>query len=107
MLAMELKAMLEANGWRVVGPAARVSQALELLEREPPTAALLDVNLAGELVTRLAQELRTARVPFALASAYDRPERGDILIGVPNAGKPTTERRLMAALDEVLKASWE
>lgn len=104
MLAMELKEVLEANGWRVLGPAARVTQALKLLERELPAVALLDVNLAGEMITPVAEFLRSAEVPFVLTSAYDKPENygGDILAGVPNAGKPASELRLMATLAEVL-----
>lgn len=101
IIAMELKAILEAHGWRVLGPSARVAHALAVLETEHPTVALLDVDIAGELVTPVAEYLKAARVPFALASAYDRPEMhgGAILAGAPNAGEPATARRLIAALD--------
>ena len=92
--------MLEALGWRVIGPVGNVADALTVLKQELPTVALLDVNLGSELVTLVAEFLKASGVPFVVASAYDRPERygGDILAGAPNAGKPTNEGRLLAAL---------
>jgi DNA-binding response OmpR family regulator len=101
LIALELQEMLEAHGWHVIGPAARVAQALALLERALPTVALLDVNLAGEPVTPVAEVLKASDVPFIVTSAYDRPERygGEVLAGAPNAGKPTNEGRILAALE--------
>jgi len=100
LIAMDLKLLLEARGWRVMGPVATVQGALALLKAELPSIALLDVNLGNELVTPVAEALKAQNVPFAVASAYDKPERfgGEVLAGAPNAGKPTDERRLLAAL---------
>lgn len=54
----------------------------------------------------VAEVLKERDVPFLVASAYDRPEQygGDILAGVPNVGKPTDERRLLEALEELVGA---
>ena len=71
-----------------VGPAATVDQALRLLAGETPDVALLDINLRGELVTPVAEELRARGVPFVLASAYD----GHVL-GVVALGQGTERRR--------------
>jgi DNA-binding response OmpR family regulator len=100
LIAMDLKLTLEGHGWRVLGPVAKVREALSLLAVELPSVALLDVNLGTELVTPLAETLKKLDVPFAVASAYDRPEQfgGDVLAGSLNVGKPTGERRLLAAL---------
>lgn len=102
LIALSLQFLLEGCGWRVMGPAGTVRDALQLLEVELPTVALLDVNLGDELVTKVAEFLKVHDIPFAVASAYDKPERfgGDVLAGVPNAGKPTNERRVLAALDQ-------
>jgi DNA-binding response OmpR family regulator len=103
LLALDLKILLEGYGWRVMGPAASVAAAMSLLEHELPSVALLDVNLGNEMVTPLAENLKMRCVPFALASAVDDPERhcGTVMSGVPNVGKPTSERRLKAALEEL------
>ncbi|TGQ12467.1 MULTISPECIES: response regulator [unclassified Mesorhizobium] len=101
IIAMDLKVMVELLGWQVLGPVARVADALRLLEEERPTVALLDVNLGHQLVTPVAEALRSRGVPFAVASAYDKPELvgGVILAGVPNVGKPTSERSLLRVLE--------
>jgi DNA-binding response OmpR family regulator len=100
MIAMDLQLMLEAHGWNVIGPVGTVREALAILGDQLPSVALLDVNLGDELITPVAEFLPGQAVPFAIASAYERPEQfgGPVLAGVPNAGKPTNERRLMAAL---------
>jgi CheY-like chemotaxis protein len=100
LIAMDLELLLERQGWRVLGPAATVAEALRLLEQgEAPDVALLDVNLCGELVTPVAAALRAHGVPFVLASAYERVDLLEpALAGVPNVGKLTDERHLLAAL---------
>ncbi|WP_349644154.1 response regulator [Rhodopseudomonas sp. WA056] len=100
LIAMDLARMIEGDGWTVIGPVPSVQQALRLLEDGLPTVAMLDVNLGGEVVTPVAEKLRAHNIPFAIASAYDKPENvgGAILAGVPNVGKPTNERRLLEAL---------
>lgn len=107
LIALELKGMLERQGWRVIGPVPSVRQALDVLEQELPSAALLDVNLRGEPVTAVAETLKARNVPFVVASAYDRPEQfgGEVLRGVPNVGKPTTEYSLLAAMASLVRAT--
>lgn len=103
LIAMDVKLMLESGGWQVIGPAATVANALQLLERTLPAVALLDVNLGRELVTPVAEVLLARNVPFAVASAYNDPEQlgGAVLAGAPNVGKPTNRRRLLAALAQL------
>jgi two-component system, response regulator PdtaR len=100
LIALDLELLLRRHGWRVLGPAATVDQALRLLrDGETPDVALLDVNLRGELVTPVAEALRARGVPFVLASAYHVPaQAAAALAWAPNIGKPTGERRLLAAL---------
>ena len=100
LIALDLEQLLRRHGWRVLGPAATVDQALRLLrDGETPDVALLDVNLGGEPVTPVAEELRARGVPFVLASAYQVPaQAAAALAGAPNVGKPTEERRLLLAL---------
>lgn len=88
LIAMDLKQMLEEDGWRVMGPVATVQAALRLLEGELPAVALLDVNLRNERVTPVAESLKERDVPFAVASAYDKPDRigSEVLAGAPNVG---------------------
>jgi DNA-binding response OmpR family regulator len=89
-----------------VGPAATVDQALRLLAGETPDVALLDINLRGELVTPVAEELWARGVPFVLASDYDGHVLGVVALAkAPSVGEPANERRLLAALLQVVGAA--
>ena len=101
LIAMSLQATLEQHGYRVVGPAAAVDQALRLIEGDRPDAALLDVNLRGEIVTPVAAALQRAEVPFLLASAYGAAELARWGLDARNLGKPVEPERLLAALAEI------
>lgn len=105
LIALDLTYLLQRHGFRVLGPAATVVAALRLLEQgATPDVALLDVNLKGELVTPVAEALRARGVPFVLASAYDRAQlSAEVLAMAPNVGKPTSERRLLAALAQAVE----
>lgn len=70
IVAYDMQMMLEEQGARVLGPASSLAEAQELLARERPTAAVLDVNLGGEYVFPLAAELQAKDVPFVFATAY-------------------------------------
>ena len=50
LVALQLEDMLADFGCAIVGPASRVGQALDLLGRQTVDAAVLDLNVAGELV---------------------------------------------------------
>jgi CheY-like chemotaxis protein len=102
LIAMDLTQILEANGWRIIGPAPSVQAALGLLEGELPSVAVLDMNLRNQLVTPVAEALKRLGVPFVLASAYSMLQieqvGGDVFSGAPVVGKPTDEDALLAAL---------
>jgi DNA-binding response OmpR family regulator len=71
-LADDISRALTRTGIEVVGPVAR-SKAAEVLlasDREID-AAVLDVNLNGEMAYLIADELRERGVPFAFATGYD------------------------------------
>ena len=97
LIALDLEQLLRRHGWRVLGPAPTAGEALRLLDGGArPDVALLDVDLRGGTV---AARLRARGVPFVLASAYDRlGPAAAALAGALNVGKPTDERRLLAAL---------
>ncbi len=58
IVAYDMQMMLEEQGARVLGPATSLAEAKELLAKERPTVAVLDVNLNGEYVFPLADQLR-------------------------------------------------
>lgn len=104
LVAMDMQQTLTAAGMRVMGPAASVSSALDLIRAERPDAAVLDLNLRGELVTPVARRLREMGVPFVLSTAYNylRNENEEAFSGVPNLGKPMALSRCVQMLGELL-----
>jgi len=100
LIAMELEAILTAHGFVVIGPVATVDGALDLLKRQRPDAAVLDVNLRGTAVTPVAATLREMNVPFVIATAYrssDLPADNALREAVI-VGKPIKEAALLEIL---------
>jgi CheY-like chemotaxis protein len=95
---MLVEAMLDDLGCTVVLSAASVREAHDLVRRGGFDVALLDVNLAGEKVFPVADELRRLGVPFAFASGYGVDGLRSDLKDVPMVQKPFQLGDLEAAL---------
>ena len=98
-----LEAMCDKLGWQIVGPATRLGEALALARSETFDAALLDVNLDGEMSWEIADVLIARRIPFAFSTGYDQSNiLPDHLIGTPVLAKPyridDVERRLRSMM---------
>lgn len=104
LVAWDLEQTLMAAGMRVLGPASSVASALALITATKPDAAILDLNLRGELVTPVARRLREMGVPFVLSTAYNhlRSETETAFEGVENLGKPLASVRCVEVLGEML-----
>ena len=81
LVALLVEEMLADAGCIVIGPFARVLDALAAATTEPLDLALLDVNVAGERVFPVAHALEKRRVPFLFVTSYgqaalpqDRPD---------------------------------
>jgi len=72
MVAWLLEDMLGTLGCAVVGPAARINQALAMIGAEVIDAAVLDVNLNGEKSYPVADALAARGVPERV-NDFDTP----------------------------------
>lgn len=70
LVATAIEDMLCDLGCVVVGPFARVADALVAAREEPVDVALLDVNVAGEQVFPVAHALEKRGVPFLFVTGY-------------------------------------
>jgi CheY-like chemotaxis protein len=99
LIALTTIDLLESVGCETVGPAARLSEAVQLAQSEALDAALLDIDIAGEVIWPVADELQRRGVPFAFVSAYPRmdviPAR---FAGAPRLDKPLETNRLLGHL---------
>lgn len=100
IVAYDMQMLLEEQGARVLGPAASLAEAKALLAAERPTVAVLDVNLGGEYVFPLAEELLALEVPFVFATAYADDDRlfPPATRSAPRLPKPVLPNVLIAQL---------
>lgn len=98
MLAEDLRLDLERQGIEVVGPAASVAEALDLLGAGPaPDAAILDIYLDDETVYPVVDALRSQDIPFVLATNRQAWVIPPAYSDVPRTEKPVDMRRLVRA----------
>jgi len=104
---MGLELAVQSAGYQVLGPVANVGDALVLLRQERPDAAVLDVNLAGEWVTPVAEVLRAMTVPFILATGYGVADlhAEPVLRDAVNVGNPARSELLLKELSGILRST--
>lgn len=71
LVLMLIEDILADLQWEMIGPASRISEALDLARDEQFDAALLDVNLHGEMSWPVAKVLRERGMPFLFSTGYD------------------------------------
>lgn len=102
LVGMDLSDTLEQAGYRVLGPAASAAEALNLLEQETPTLAVLDIMLKDGPCTELVRELRRRGVPFLVHSGcYQDEPLASEFHGVPWISKPVLSDDIVSVLDEL------
>lgn len=78
LVAVLIEEALSELGLSPIGPANKVAKALQLIDSEAPDAAFLDVNLGGQEVYPVADELTARGIPFIFLTGYGasglRPE---------------------------------
>jgi CheY-like chemotaxis protein len=90
-------------GYAVIGPARSVAQAASFAETGEIDAALVDLNLAGEMPHAAIAVLVQRRIPFLYMTAYSALPEG-VDCAAPLLEKPFTRTELFAALEKILQA---
>jgi len=103
VIAMLLEDQLEELGYSPLGPAANVAEALSLLAKETPDAALLDVNLGNEVSYPVAVALNAAGIPYIFITGYGATGLSREFCERPVLAKPFTSASLEATLATVLR----
>src|SRR5690606_25099356 len=98
LVAMLIEDALGEIGLATMGPASRVARALDLIRSDPPQGAILDVNLAGEEVYPVAEELASRGIPFIFLTGYGRRGIRQGFDARPVLGKPFTVEQVQAAV---------
>jgi CheY-like chemotaxis protein len=72
IVAATLEDMLDDLGFEVVGVAARLAEAMRVVQDGSFDGAILDVNLDGEASYPVADVLRTRGIPFVFTTGYGK-----------------------------------
>jgi DNA-binding response OmpR family regulator len=97
-VAIDLCATLRACGAMVLGPAPNVAVGRNLAREQAPDCALLDVNLHGELVFQLAEELQARGVHTIFTTGYDPEFIPPPLRSTPYIQKPVEAHTLVRSI---------
>jgi two-component sensor histidine kinase/CheY-like chemotaxis protein len=98
LVAMSLCQSLDELGFEVIGPFSRIADAIVALKNHRVDAAVLDVNLGGELVYPLAEALAADQVPFIFVTGYGTDEIEQRFACTPVLQKPIERDALRSIL---------
>lgn len=104
LVAMLVEDALADAGYGVIGPAATVKEALAILDRERPDAVVLDLNLAGESSTPVADRLARSGIPYVIATGYGASALPSGHEQAAVLAKPYDPSDLAAVLDKLCAA---
>lgn len=103
LLGMAIGVCVEDAGYEVAGLAHSVEAALTTLSHETVDAALLDINLQGELVYPVANALAERGVPFVFVTAHPPENIPEKHRHRPVVPKPYFDAAICAALESILQ----
>lgn len=106
LLADDLSETLVEAGAEVLGPIASIEDATAFIAGEAAIdAAVLDVNLRGDMVFPVADALRARGIPFAFATGYDEWALPERFADAPRVEKPFKGFRVAALLGSLVQPS--
>jgi CheY-like chemotaxis protein len=100
LLAMLLEEMLADLGCTVVGSAATIEAAIELVDRERPDVTILDVKLGEHNSFPVARALEALGLPFVFATGYGDTRVDERWRDHPILLKPFAQDQLAQALTQ-------
>jgi CheY-like chemotaxis protein len=103
LIALHVADDLEDVGGEIVGPAARVKDAVSLAEKAQIDVGVLDINLGGEAIWPVAEILQRRGIPFVFLTGYAIiPSVPPNFAAVPKLNKPCTQDILVRAVQALL-----
>jgi two-component sensor histidine kinase/DNA-binding response OmpR family regulator len=97
LVAMILEEQLEELGFSIAATCASVPEAIKAIDDYAPDAAILDVNLAGQLVYPVADRLLDRGIPFVFVTGYGRESIDESYAAIQILEKPV-ERQVLAGV---------
>lgn len=105
-LADDLARALRDVGADPVGPVGTLEEAEDLVESGRFDAAVLDLNLHGEMAADFIRRLATAKVPCLIVSGYAEDALPESVVGIRRLEKPVSPSAVIECLaDELVRAA--
>ena len=106
--ALDLKQTLKDYGYSNVTIINKGKNAIDFIENESLSVALLDIKLADEVSgIEVAKKLKQKRIPFIFISAFSNPENFKLAKELKPAGilkKPFREQSIKALLKNLYRS---
>jgi CheY-like chemotaxis protein len=105
IVSMLIEDMLLDLGIEVVGPVSKMSEALALAPEIDVDAAVLDINIGGQLTYPIADALQARNIPVVFATGYGAAALPERYRGTPTVHKPFDRQHFEAAISAALDNS--
>jgi two-component sensor histidine kinase/CheY-like chemotaxis protein len=105
LVAMILEDQLQEIGLSIVATCASIPEAMMAIDRNAPDAAILDVNLGGQLVYPVADRLMDLHIPFVFVTGYGRESIDRRYDSIHVLEKPVERQALEAVFAKVPQAA--
>jgi DNA-binding response OmpR family regulator len=103
LVYLALEEDLRCNGFEVSGPFSTIDEIHGALRRETIDLALLDINLGGEMIYPVADELMAKNIPFLFLSGYAARALPECYRDILRLDKPYDPAVLLASLRRLLQ----
>lgn len=101
-IADDLARALRAAGAVPIGPVASVEDAQEMLDKQRPDAAILDLNLRGVIASGLVERVAREKLPTIVVSGYGERGLPELDVTLPRLEKPVDCKLVVKRLAEEL-----
>lgn len=102
LVGMLLEEDLRAAGCSLFGPIPDLAKAVEISRGQALDLAILDINLRGEMVYPLADELLARGVPVLFLSGYGSADLPERMRAVPRVAKPYEPGALLREIERAI-----
>ena len=104
LVYLALEEELRGNGFVVAGPYSSLFATQEALGREQFDLALLDINMGGEMIWPIADELISRKIPFLFLTGYSAESLPERFRETPRLCKPYDPAELLKQIRALLAA---
>jgi DNA-binding response OmpR family regulator len=106
LLAMDVELLLDQAGFRFIGPAMNVEQAMRLIRDSAPDLTILDLNLGGEMALPLLDFLAERTISFVVLSGHSHDMVPARYKDRPFLQKPCAPALLLASIRKALSSRY-